>query len=331
MGVFYFSLQGPKKVTNKLESIRREFLLGGNADDNKISWIKWNKVISNINHGGLGIGSLMSTNQAMFSKWLWRICTDRNALRRNVIRSIHEPLGALDDASYKRASSLTPTPVHVTPIEHIPAVTVPYYNFDTSSWLRGLSLDCPWCMYVCSVPENLELIELCELGVQFQLTDASDVSKCTHTYSRLFTIKGMRSFITNSSVSQTPHWARWNKTLPLKVNINTWRILHNRVVTRSDIDIRGIDLDYICCPICDEDKKTKEHIFVKFNVAVKVWNNILVWGKIGNTSITNLNNEINLVDQVSLSSKLLKIFDVVVQTTLWFLRKFRNNTIFFSK
>nr|GEW58016.1 cysteine-rich receptor-like protein kinase [Tanacetum cinerariifolium] len=47
LGVYYFSsFKAPKKVICKLESIRRKFFWGGGVDENKISWIAWDKVIS---------------------------------------------------------------------------------------------------------------------------------------------------------------------------------------------------------------------------------------------------------------------------------------------
>ena len=139
------------------------------------------------------------------------------------------------------------------------------------------------------------------------------------------------TYITNSSLPQSTNLFRWNKVLPLKVNINTWRIVHKRVLTRSNLDTRGVDLDSIRCPICDNGIESEEHIFVMCNVAREAWKNILLWWKIDNTSINNLYDAINLADRVSLPTKLLKAFDVVVQTTLWFLWKFRNNVVFSSK
>ncbi|GJW31605.1 hypothetical protein Tco_0051637 [Tanacetum coccineum] len=92
LGVYYFStFKTPKKTINKLECIRRKFFWGRNLVENKITWIARKKVISPINHGGLGIGSLKSSNQAMLSKWWWRFGTDGNSLWCNIIRSIHEP------------------------------------------------------------------------------------------------------------------------------------------------------------------------------------------------------------------------------------------------
>ncbi|GJX64739.1 hypothetical protein Tco_0299082 [Tanacetum coccineum] len=65
------------------------------------------------------------------------------------------------------------------------------------------------------------------------------------------------------------------------------------------------------------------------NVAREARKNIFLWRKIDNTSINNLNDVINLADRVSLPTKLLKVFDVLVQTTLyrWDKRKERDITL----
>ena len=54
--------------------------------------------------------------------------------------------------------------------------------------------------------------------------------------------------------------SRWNKLIPIKVNIASWRFENRRVPTRVNLDHRGIDLDSVRCPICDEDLETEEHI-----------------------------------------------------------------------
>ena len=98
LGVYYFStFKAPSKVINTLEGIRRNFFWGGSTDEKKISWIAWDKEISPISKGGLGIGDLKSSNLAMLSKWWWRFHTEDQALWCQVIHSIHGMDGGLHD------------------------------------------------------------------------------------------------------------------------------------------------------------------------------------------------------------------------------------------
>nr|GEU49648.1 cysteine-rich receptor-like protein kinase [Tanacetum cinerariifolium] len=61
-----------KKIISSLETIKRKFFWGGCSEDNKVSWITWDKVIEPCDRGGLSIGSLRTCNQAMLEKWWWR-------------------------------------------------------------------------------------------------------------------------------------------------------------------------------------------------------------------------------------------------------------------
>ncbi|GJU93350.1 RNA-directed DNA polymerase, eukaryota, reverse transcriptase zinc-binding domain protein [Tanacetum coccineum] len=89
--------------------------------------------------------------------------------------------------------------------------------------------------------------------------------------------------------------------------------------TRINLDHRGIDLNSVRCPICDEDVETEEHIFVHCNIARKIWKDILLWWNVYNVNVLSFLEAINLVDKVSLPPPLSTLFDAVVQTTLWFL------------
>ncbi|GKC97323.1 RNA-directed DNA polymerase, eukaryota, reverse transcriptase zinc-binding domain protein, partial [Tanacetum coccineum] len=83
------------------------------------------------------------------------------------------------------------------------------------------------------------------------------------------------------------HPTLWNKLLPSKVNIFTWRVLNKRLPTRLNLDRRGIDLDTVRCPLCNNDIETKDHIFVKCPLAIDTWKVIFSWWQF--TGITNSN------------------------------------------
>ncbi|GJZ85907.1 RNA-directed DNA polymerase, eukaryota [Tanacetum coccineum] len=106
LGVYYFStFKAPKKVIHKLKGIRRRFFWGGNSDVGKITWVAWDKVVSPQNKGGLGIGSLVASNNSLLTKWWWRFRNEGTSLWCNVIHSIHGPTGGVSNSnSHKKAS-----------------------------------------------------------------------------------------------------------------------------------------------------------------------------------------------------------------------------------
>ncbi|GJS98495.1 hypothetical protein Tco_0819665, partial [Tanacetum coccineum] len=66
IGTYYCSIfPMPSSIYKKLESLRSKFFWGSNVDGNKIPWIAWNTALASKVHGGLGIGSLFSLNQAL--------------------------------------------------------------------------------------------------------------------------------------------------------------------------------------------------------------------------------------------------------------------------
>ena len=79
----------PKSVQKRLESIRNRFFLGGDLDDKKITWVKWETCLASKPMGGLGIGSIFALNAALLFKWLWRFRTNSSSLWVNVIKDLH--------------------------------------------------------------------------------------------------------------------------------------------------------------------------------------------------------------------------------------------------
>ncbi|GJV82837.1 RNA-directed DNA polymerase, eukaryota, reverse transcriptase zinc-binding domain protein [Tanacetum coccineum] len=79
--------------------------------------------------------------------------------------------------------------------------------------------------------------------------------------------KGMRSYITSMSSPASYVETRCYGVVPLKVNINTWRVMNGRMVTHSNLDRRGVDLDFVRCPLCDDGIEMKDHIFVHYKIA----------------------------------------------------------------
>ncbi|XP_071713042.1 uncharacterized protein [Rutidosis leptorrhynchoides] len=61
-----------------------------------MSWVKWDRVISSYEGGGLNIGSLKNKNLSLLGKWLWKFKTETNSFWVKIICSIDGPNGGLD-------------------------------------------------------------------------------------------------------------------------------------------------------------------------------------------------------------------------------------------
>ena len=129
----------------------------------------------------------------------------------------------------------------------------------------------------------------------------------------------MRKFISNLHYTSNPQTYRWNNALPIKINISSWRIFLERLPTRANLDRRGIDLHSTRCPVCDNDIETEVHLFISCEVAKEVWSKVLKWWSIQNVTVTSLLDVITMAESVNLPNHLIAHFDVVVQSTLWFM------------
>nr|GEW15437.1 reverse transcriptase domain, reverse transcriptase zinc-binding domain protein [Tanacetum cinerariifolium] len=69
----------------------------------------------------------------------------------------------------------------------------------------------------------------------------------------------------------------WIKLMPEKVNIFVWRALKGRLPMRVELDKRGVDLDTLLCPCCNDIVESCDHSLVLCFMAMGVWEKIYNW------------------------------------------------------
>nr|GEU84369.1 RNA-directed DNA polymerase, eukaryota, reverse transcriptase zinc-binding domain protein [Tanacetum cinerariifolium] len=67
-------------MPRQLESMRNKFFIGGDLDDKKMTWVKWDKCLASKKDGGLDIGSIYGLNIRLLFKWVWRFLNTRSDL-----------------------------------------------------------------------------------------------------------------------------------------------------------------------------------------------------------------------------------------------------------
>nr|GEW41214.1 RNA-directed DNA polymerase, eukaryota, reverse transcriptase zinc-binding domain protein [Tanacetum cinerariifolium] len=99
--IYYMSMyKVPSKVLKCLEDIRRNFFIGADPKENKMSWFKWSRVLASKDKGGLGVLSFFALNRALLFKWMWRFYNGRYSLWSIFIRVLHGNIGDIDFLSF---------------------------------------------------------------------------------------------------------------------------------------------------------------------------------------------------------------------------------------
>ena len=97
--IYFFSFfRVPKGVVDKLVSLQRKFLWGGDSEHNKIAWVKWNIVCLPKEEGGLGIKDIDTFNLALLAKWKWNLFQHTGQLWVKVLESKYGRRRSLNDA-----------------------------------------------------------------------------------------------------------------------------------------------------------------------------------------------------------------------------------------
>ena len=86
--IYFFSFfRVPNKVVDKLVRIQRRFLWGGDQEQHKIAWVKWETVCLQKEDGGLGVKDINLFNSSLLGKWKWNLFHSQGELWARVLES----------------------------------------------------------------------------------------------------------------------------------------------------------------------------------------------------------------------------------------------------
>nr|GEU34293.1 RNA-directed DNA polymerase, eukaryota [Tanacetum cinerariifolium] len=99
-----------------------------------------------------------------------------------------------------------------------------------------------------------------------------------------FSVRSTRIYIDENILSKVDALTRWVKVIPIKVNIHAWRVCLDKIPTRLNLSLRGLDIPSILCPLCNLAAKSTSHIFFSCSLARQVWSKVMRWWVIDVTS-----------------------------------------------
>ncbi|XP_071687946.1 uncharacterized protein [Rutidosis leptorrhynchoides] len=122
----------------------------------------------------------------------------------------------------------------------------------------------------------------------------------------------------------------WFKFLPRKVDIFLWRLRLESLPVRWNLSARGVEINSIVCPVCNNGVETQDHVFFGCSLASKLrhWHKLRIWLNCSIPSFLSWDSFIVWLEGVRLSSISKNRVIASVITLLWAIWRFRNGIIF---
>ncbi|GJW10715.1 RNA-directed DNA polymerase, eukaryota [Tanacetum coccineum] len=316
------SFKVPKGVLSKMESIRRNFFNGVENAEKKMSLIGWNKILASKKNGGLGVSSFFAYNRALLFKWIWRFLANGASLWSRFISAIYGIRGALDNSSsYSRRSPWLDIVNEVRKlaskgIDLLSLVKKKVGNGEATSfwndvWLGDFPLKQTYPrLYFLELDKHVSVasklranslissfrrsprsgIEEEQLLLLISNTSSVILPNISDRWSWLldpsgdFSVKSTREFIDDSMLPKTDVPTRWVKSIPIKINIFAWRVSLDKLPTRLNLSLRGLDIPSIICPLCSIAVESTSHLLFSCQLARQLMIKVVHCGSVNATT-----------------------------------------------
>ncbi|GKC34047.1 RNA-directed DNA polymerase, eukaryota, reverse transcriptase zinc-binding domain protein, partial [Tanacetum coccineum] len=293
-------------IGGRLTLLNRHFFNGHELGNNKATWVKWSRVLTTIDHGGLGVSSLYALNRGLMVKWFWRFYSQKTSLWANVIKAIHGEDGNVDKAHYIGGRTCWTSIVHEVKVLCSQGVNIldcmrlklgdgENTNFWKDNWCSGGILK--------DLFPRLYALESCKLvNVCTKLNDPSLVSSFRLPMadrwvwnlesSGDFSVSSIRKVIDEKRFPSVCSKTRWVKYVSIKVNVLAWKIKIDALPTRFNISRRGIDIHSILCPValphvCDGGVESSEHLFFRCHLSKQIARKVSLWWNVAYVDVNS--------------------------------------------
>ena len=301
--------QIPKSICDDIEGTMRKFWWGQRGCESKIAWVSWKKMCKSKLNGRMGFRNLQAFNLAMLAKQGLRLISNPNSLVAQLYKAKYYPHGDVSNAKLGSSPSytwrsifnglevvrrgtwwrvgsgerifiwedkwlLTPTTYKlIFPpklFNDYPRVSA-LIDRDIRRWKSDVvrSLFLPFeARTILNIPLSHSLPEDQIIWVGNKKGEFSVKSAYYIATKGLDTKEEGES---SSSDARSPLWKKlWQLNIPPKVRIFAWKMCMNALPTLVNLQRRGINT-YDICPACGKEPESNFHIFVKCEVARRVW------------------------------------------------------------
>ncbi|GJV81031.1 RNA-directed DNA polymerase, eukaryota, reverse transcriptase zinc-binding domain protein [Tanacetum coccineum] len=102
----------------------------------------------------------------------------------------------------------------------------------------------------------------------------------------------------------------------------------NKLLSRVNLDRKGIDVGSILCPICQLDVETINHIFFSCDMALDLWAKLARWWDLDIPMCANISEWFEWIGSLHMSNRVKSTLEGVGGTLMWSIWNYRNRLIF---
>ncbi|GJX36532.1 RNA-directed DNA polymerase, eukaryota, reverse transcriptase zinc-binding domain protein [Tanacetum coccineum] len=275
----------------------------------------WKSCLASKVMGGLDIGSIYAFNAALLFKWMWRFINNSKALWVNVVKEIHGQEGGLGSGRVLKYSH-SPWSSMINLVAQLKDKGIDLLGFckrsvgngnTTKFWIDSWCGDRPlrdiypriyvldqnkdclvaqrydvqdWSNVLRRLPRSgIELVQFTDMVNSISQVKLSDSPDCWEwdLSSSGFSVASARRIIDENLLLGNASITRWVQCIPIKVNIFIWKLSLNKLPTLENLDSKGVDLDSVLCPVCNDQIECVNHIFFACGLAKDLWRLMAKW------------------------------------------------------
>ncbi|GKB19423.1 RNA-directed DNA polymerase, eukaryota [Tanacetum coccineum] len=143
-----------------------------------------------------------------------------------------------------------------------------------------------------------------------------------------FSVKSVRQLIDDSILPKEEVATRWVKVMPIKINVFAWRVRLDKLPTRLNLSLKGIDISTIVCPLCHASVESGSHIFFSCPMARHLWRKLMRWWELEDIDLASYDDWLLWLNSSRLSKRLKEILEGVCYVKWWLIWRFRNQLLF---
>ncbi|GJS73994.1 RNA-directed DNA polymerase, eukaryota [Tanacetum coccineum] len=136
-----------------------------------------------------------------------------------------------------------------------------------------------------------------------------------------FFVKSVRQLIDDSILPKEEVATRWVKVMPIKINVLYWRVCLDKLPTRLNLSLKGIDTLTIVSPLCHASVEFGSHILFSCPMARHLWRQLMRWWELEDIDLASYDDWLIWLNSSRLSKRLKKILEGVCLKSQGFLRQ----------